>query len=312
MATLAVYEAELPFLTLDGSNNVLTWHDQTSNAYDLSEGTSTNGGVWSAGSLGGWGSILQDGTNDYLFTSSGLANAAIGGTDNACWLGLAQQRVAIGTGGDCAIACGNSASANFFFRFVEGTAGVTEVRKRDDATAAGAGSGQTGTAWNDLRQYWEWSHPGTTTALLRTGTTGGLTTYIASTAMDVGACTSNRFAIGCLLRTSAASFMNQRIGAVHVLDAVPTSTELGLLRSWFARYVSPPAVLNKADAVRRDRHLHATRRPTTWKVTKNGVWVPAEDRKVFQVNGLRPDDGGDDWASGGSDSAGPGAPAVAA
>ncbi len=289
MATLALYTFESIYVTLDGSNNVLAVADQSVNGYNLAELTSTNGGVWESAGFGGYPSVLQDGTDDALVQTGGLPNAMVGGTDNSNWVGAAQQRVAVGAGGDACFSCGNSASANFFYRFVEGTAGVTEGRKRDDATGAGAGAGGTGTAWNDLRQYWAFSHSGTTFTLDRKGTTGVLTSYIGSTAMDVGACTTNRFALGCLYRTTASGFMNQRIAAIHITDSVPTSGELILLESWFSRYISSPVLFSSSDKFRRDRHIHAKHRPTTWKLSKNGVMIPAEDKKIFLVNGYRDD-----------------------
>jgi hypothetical protein len=285
MATLAVYEAHPDFLSLDGSNNVLTWFDQTVNAYDLSEGSSTNGGVFSTGSFGGYGSILQDGTDDYLFTSSGLANAAVGGTDNSVWIGLAQQYVSTGAGGDCCFSFGNSASNNFFWRYVEGTAAVTEIRKRDDATAAGAGDGGTSTAWNTTRQYWEVSHNGTAVDLNRQAPNLAMAAYLTGTSLNVGACTANRFAIGTLLRTGVGGFMNQRVAAMHILDAPPTTTDRDLLRSWFSRYITPPMAMGGRHRIRTDRHLH---RPTSWKLSRHGVMVPAEPKVLVQVHGLKP------------------------
>jgi hypothetical protein len=290
MATLALYTFEDAFLTLSGSNITAVADQASVGPYDLVELTSGNGGTRETGGFGGYNCVLQDGTDDTLVQTGGLANAMVGGTDNDCWIGIVQSRVSTGTGGDAVVACGNSASGNFFFRFVEGTAGVTETRKRDDATGTGAGQGANGTAWTDgARQYWEWSHAsGQNTELLRTAPNGTLTTYIASTAMDVGGCTSNRFALGCLYRTTAAGFMNQRVAMLHICDAPPTSGELISLRSLAAKYISPPQILNSpADRARRDRHIHATHRPTTWKLSKNGVMIPAEDRRIIQVNGLR-------------------------
>jgi hypothetical protein len=290
MATIALYTFEDIYLTLSGSNITAVSDQAAVGPYNLAELTSGNGGTRELTGFGGYPCVLQDGTDDALIQTGGLPNAMVGGTDNSCWVGAVQSQVATGTGGDAVCACGNSGSANFFFRFVEGTATVTETRKRDDATAAGAGAGATGTAFTaGARQYWEWSHAsGQNTELLRTGTTGGLTTYITSTAMDVGACTSNRFALGCLYRVTAASFMNQRVAMLHICDAPPTSGELISLRSLAAKYISAPQILNSpADRIRRDRHIHAMHRPTTWKLSKNGVMIPAEDRRIVQVNGFR-------------------------
>lgn len=293
MATLALYTWDAIYVTLDGSNNVLAVADQSSNGYNLAELTSTNGGVWEAAGFGGYPCVLQDGTDDALVQTGGLPNAMVGGSDNDCWTGVLQERVSTGSGGDACLACGNSASINFFFRFVEGTSSVTETRKRDDATGAGAGSGQTGTAFTDgARQYWEWSHAsGQNTELLRTPVgvnASSPQTYIASTTMNVGSCTSNRFALGCLYRTTAAGFMHQRVAMLHICDTPPTSGELLSLRSLAAKYISPPQTINSAaDRIRRDRHIHAKHRPTTWKLSKNGVMIPAEDRRIVQVNGFR-------------------------
>lgn len=289
MATLALYTFESLYVTLDGSNNVLAVADQSVNGYNLAELTSTNGGLWEAAGFGGYPSVLMDGTNDALVQTGGLANAMVGGDDNSNFLMFAQQRVASGTSGDACFTCGNSASANFFYRLVESGAGfTTEGRKRDDATAAGSGAGATGTAWDNTRQVWEWDHPGTTFSLVRTGTNGVRSTYIASTAMDVGTCTTNQFAIGCLYRNTASGFMNERSAFWHILDAAPASGELDALRSIAARYISPPLVIRSAaDRARRDRHLHRCHRPTTWKLSKNGVMIPAEDKRIIQVDGFR-------------------------
>jgi hypothetical protein len=287
VATLALYTLESIYVTLDGSNNLLAVADQSVNGYNLAELTSTNGGVWNATSFGGYPGCLQDGTDDAMVQTGGLANAAVGGTDNSFWVGITNHYIATGAGGDACWSFGNSASNNFMCRFVEGTAAVTEVRKRADDTGAGAGDGGTSTAWSTAaRQFWEISSPGTTVSLNRTAPNTALAAYLTGTSFDVNACTANRFAIGCLYRTTASGFMNQRWAACHVLDATPTSGELIQLRSWFSRYISPPIVLSQADRIRRDRHIHAKHRPTTWKLSRNGVMIPAQDTKIVQVNGF--------------------------
>ncbi len=289
MASVALWTLESIYVTVDGSNNLLGVADQTSNGYNLAELTSTNGGVWSLTSFGGKPGCTQDGTDDAMVQTGGMPNATVGGTDNSFWLGIANHYLATGTGGDACASFGNSASNNFMCRYVEGTAAVTEVRKRDDATAAGAGDGGTSTAWSTAaRQYWEISTNGTAVDLNRTAPNTALAAYLTGTSFNVGACTANRFAIGCLYRTTASGFMNQRWAACHVLDAPPATDDLTKLRSWFSQYVNPPeTITSAADRVRRDRHIHAKHRPTTWKKSKHGVLIPAEDTKIVQVNGFR-------------------------
>lgn len=289
MATLALYTFEDLYLTLSGSN-ITAVADQSVNGYNLSEGTSGNGGVREQTGFGGYPCVLQDGTDDYLFTSSALSTNLIGGTSNTAFVMIAWQRVAAGSSGDCSWSCGNTASANMFFRFVENASNSYEFRLRDDATGAGSGSGGTGGTMDALRHVVELTRNATTFDVTVSGTTVSVANAasVASGAMTDTGCTTNRFALGCLLRSTASGFMNQRLAAVHLLDTPPTTTEKTSLRSWFSRYISAPQTINSAaDRVRRDRHLHAVHRPTTWKLSKNGVMIPAEDRRIVQVNGLR-------------------------
>jgi len=292
MATLALYELFTTYVSVDGSNNTLLVADLSGNGFDLAEGTSTNGGVYSSASslFSGYGCILMDGVDDYLVNTGGLANAMAGGSDNSYAMHMTMQHVADGTSGDVICGQGDNSDNNPICRFTEGTTGSWTVAKRgaDTPTGTGAGILNVGTIGTSTLNA-EIEHTGTAVSLFTSTKPQSITTVASGTAADVNTLgTLDNFAVGTLLRVAVGGFSNFRWSYLHVMDAVPTSTERTQLRSIMARYTSAPQVIRSAaERVRRDRHLHAQARPITWKKTKSGLMVAAEDTKIVQVNGFR-------------------------
>lgn len=257
MATLALWiPAYLANVTLDGSNNVLTVADETT-TYDLTEGTSTNGGVWSDNSYGGYGSILMDGVDDYLKNTGAIANNWTGGNDNDYWAQGLFGSYTAGTSGDGFFAAGDNASANPFTRSTEGTTGSWTHSKRDAATSAGGGSGILNVGTIPSTNFaLEVSHTGTAISAFTWIYPQTITTIASGTASDVGTMgTLDNFAVGCVFRTTAASFGAFKWSYLHLTDTPPSATETTSLRSEIAGFLSAPRIYKSR--IRTDRHLHA-------------------------------------------------------
>lgn len=232
MSTLAQYTFEPANVTLSGST-VTVVADQSSNGYNLA-----NAGApqyeqrsW----LRGLPAVVFDGTDDTLKNTTGLANAMVGGIDKACQVYIVAQRTTKLAAAGQLWACGDNASANPFFRFLDNAAtNCWEFRKRDAATGAGAGAGGTGSPCDNNPHVFKLKHDGTSCSIHVDGI------QVFSGAMDVGDMgTLDNFALACLSRNTDSAFSAMRCWAFSAHDTLTAGEETALDSLYWDTYLAP-------------------------------------------------------------------------
>ena len=243
MSALATYSFEPVHVTLSGST-VTVVADQSINGYNLANAGAPQ---YEAISWNGYPAVVFDGTDDTLKQTTGLANDMIGGIDAPCTVFMAFQRTAQGASGDCFWSCGDNASINPMFRFVESsqTGGFRwEFRKRDAATGTGSGAGGLGAVADNNPHVMGLETDGTNCTIEIDGVT------VFSGAMDVGDMgTMDTMALACLSRTTDSSFAAMRLWAWSAHDTVTAGEKAGIL-SLYEQYM-PRGVTSGGDHFRR-------------------------------------------------------------
>lgn len=125
---------------------------------------------------------------------------------------------------------GNTGSANQFVRHYD-TTNVMRYQRRDDAAnvvATNGGASSLASGWQILVTRFN----GTTIDAWNNGTQ-----KVTAAAFNVGACTFNTAAIGCLLRTSAVNILgNHQIAAHIILYGAATTATINLVQNYLAAW----------------------------------------------------------------------------
>lgn len=204
--------------------------DQSGNGYDLANAGAPQ---YEQFSWNGHPAVVFDGTDDTLKQTTGLGGAMISGIDTPCTVVTVVQRLGAA---NCLWGCGDTASANPFFRGVLNRDNA-EFRKRDAATGAGAGAGGIG---GDFRSFAPhvvvWAHTGTACTIKIDDV------LVFSGAMDVGDMgTMDTFALACLSRNTDSAFCACRYWCCDIYDALTAAEERDLYTLYSDKYILRPS-----------------------------------------------------------------------
>jgi len=235
VTSLSYCSFEAANVTLSGS--IVTAVDElTANDYDLAPVAANKGGTYEPTGMRGRPSILFNGTDEALTIPAALANALAGGVDNTGYTIAAIQRVTQGTAGDCWFGCGDTGTANKFYRLVEGNS-ATQYEWRVRNAAAGAGEGGIGGTLDGNAHVIEIVRRA---ASIVVTVDGSEVINSATASVDLG--TLNIGAWGCLTRNTNAAFANIRFADPYHANAEPNGTERTNLVNWYKRFTTDPVL----------------------------------------------------------------------
>lgn len=258
--------------TLSG-DAVSEWRDKSSNAYSVTQ-TTANNQPSRTGTVKGRATVDFDGSNDYLFADGTGISAALNGDKSITVVVVGEMHTsaeyAVNSAGTW-VSFGSSSSATpfWYMRSFAGL-GAGQVQMRNDASATGgtitAASGPAGDGTNadTARDFFICSAttPSQASSVWRThtpmqaegdgiggraiGSGGPLqgNTTTSAAARPSGTLTANRFAIGCLGRSTFSDFFPARISEVIIYGAELSSADRGKLIAWLgAKYSTTVPVL---------------------------------------------------------------------
>jgi hypothetical protein len=235
VTSLSYCSFEAANVTLSGS--IVTAVDElTANDYDLAPIATDKGGTYEPTGMRGRPSILFNGTDEALTIPAALANALAGGVDNTGYTIAAIQRVSAGTSGDCWFSCGDTGTANKFYRLVEGNS-ATQYEFRVRNAASGSGEGGVGGTLDGNAHVVEIVRRAASIVI---AVDGSEVVNSATASVDLG--TLNIGAWGCLTRNTNASFANIRFSDPYHANAEPNGTERTNLVNWYKRFTTDPVL----------------------------------------------------------------------
>ncbi len=235
VTSLSYCSFEAANVTLSGST-VTAVDELTANDYDLAPIAANKGGTYEPTGMRGRPSILFNGTDEALTIPAALANALAGGVDNTGYTIAAIQRVTQGTAGDCWFSCGDTGTANKFYRLVEGTS-ATQYEWRVRNAASGSGEGGVGGTLDGNAHVIEIVRRA---ASIVVTVDGSEVINSATASVDLG--TLNIGAWGCLARNTNSGFSNIRLSDPYHANAEPNGTERTNLVNWYKRFTTDPVV----------------------------------------------------------------------
>jgi len=217
--------------TIATDTGVTSWSDKSGNGYTLTQGTGANQPTVS--SIGGRQAFLFNGSAQFLSSSnaglSGVGTSTGANVPNltcfyACQISAAHLGIAVAWGS-------NTSDAPFHGPIhptnVGGSVWRTSYRSNDSGT----------TFVNSTATYATATPLVIATAQNNSAIVGRVSgTEVLSPAPlgAIGPTTTSRFAVGALLRNSAAVFFNGRIGDVVVYNRVLSASEITRVERWLA------------------------------------------------------------------------------
>lgn len=202
------------------SDPVGAWDDQSASALHLTQGTAGAKPTYKSADVNGKAGLSFDG-GDYVFSSAAGVATLYAGVDKPIVV-FAVIMLNPTTGTQCIAGIGNSASS-VGFRALRTSSGIPQVSSIDDAsgsTTNTAAAGDLGTI--PARGGWV-INTTPTTELFRNGAR-----VYGPLAAETGTFTINRFALGCLLRSSTANFLTGYLSEVVVCTSITPAQILGL------------------------------------------------------------------------------------